>query len=232
MHPYQAKCIIKKANPESPLEIDQLDWVWPEADRGGWDIPKHEWEESHKETWFKHIKKYDIAVQAGGCCGMYPRLLGKMFQVVYTFEPSPLNFYCLTANCQEDNIVKMQCALGRKAETVALAIRSDNVGMNKINKSIGLGYYPVITLDSLNLPGCDLLALDVEEDEFNILYGAKQTILKYNPVVILENGHYDDIKEMMKELDYMYAATSKLDTIYIQKEIYKKGDWNGTPVSG
>lgn len=77
------------------------------------------------------------------------------------------------------------------------------------------GSIKIITIDSLNLPRCDLLHLDVEEFEPNVLQGAEKTIAKYKPVIILEAGHGGDIAE-----SYGYQLVEKLTTdwLYLHKD--------------
>ena len=98
-------------------------WVWARDDVHGWIGPKMDWEVHHSQNIARYcstrLGPRSVAVQAGGCMGMYPRLLSDMFNAVYTFEPDPLNFHCLVANCQRDNIVKMNAALGERPARAA-----------------------------------------------------------------------------------------------------------------
>jgi FkbM family methyltransferase len=43
-----------------------------------------------------------------------------------------------------------------------------------------------MTIDSLSLVKCDFMKIDVEGAEFEVLAGAKETIKKFNPVIIVE----------------------------------------------
>lgn len=58
------------------------------------------------------MKKFGACLQAAGCCGLYPVLLSKRFETVYTFEPAAYEFSALALNCQSRKIVKAQMALG------------------------------------------------------------------------------------------------------------------------
>ena len=81
---------------------------------------------SHRNKLLKHIpvnRRRDV-VCAGGNQGLYPRLLSEIFENVYTFEPDPLSFHCLAANCQKSNIVKIQAALGRERGLVQMQCMS------------------------------------------------------------------------------------------------------------
>lgn len=100
-----------------PEEVDGVgNWTWVNADVGVWHWPKVDWLPL-KDKYLKHCSKFDVVVQAGGACGMYPRLLAEFFHLVYTFEPDPYNFHCLVNNCQLDRIYKIQAALGDESGT-------------------------------------------------------------------------------------------------------------------
>ena len=73
-------------------------WIWPKLDTGAWNGPSREWGEHHKPNVLKYVSNFTTVIQAGGNCGLYPRLYANMFNWVYTFEPEPMNFYCLVQN--------------------------------------------------------------------------------------------------------------------------------------
>ena len=90
----------------------------------------------------------------------------------------------------------------------------------------GDGYLPLIAIDSLNLPGCDLLQLDVEGFELKALKGAINTITKYKPVICVELcekwlNRYDDssteVLDFIQNLGYILVATEGVDHIFICK---------------
>ena len=196
-------------------------WVWARDDVHGWIGPKMDWEVHHSQN----IEKYcstrlgprSVVVQAGGCMGMYPRLLSEMFNTVYTFEPDPLNFHCLVANCQRDNIVKMNAALGESSKQVGILrpeSEPNNFGIRYISNSREASdRIPMITLDSLMLNRCDLLMLDMEGYEENALRGAELTINRHRPVVFVELG--GRIEHFMKYLGYVPVGQSAADVIFV-----------------
>jgi hypothetical protein len=195
-------------------------WVWTATDQGLWGIIKAEWPHL-KAMWGKHVKKYNVCVQAGGACGMYPRLFAETFKRVYTFEPDPLSFHCLVNNCQLDNVYKYHAAIGDKHQTVKLLRKSPyNVGENYISAD---GDYPVPTMliDDLNLDACDFIQLDVENYEFNAIKGAKNTIKLHQPVISCENGN-DEILNFLKELaPYQLAERLLVAADGRNEDVYK-----------
>lgn len=142
----------------------------------------------HVESqWLKHVKGRKVCVQAGGNCGVYPSKLSQHFEAVYTAEPDMDNFSCLALNASIPNLYAFRAAFGEKPGTIGLHKVEGNVGAHWIE---GPGTIPVITIDSLGLTACDLIALDVEGAELLALKGAAQTINKYSPTLIFEEkGH-------------------------------------------
>lgn len=191
-------------------------WVWPKTDRVAWENPARDWMHTHRDAFLAFVKKRDVVIQAGGNCGMYPRLFAQYFNAVYTFEPDPLNFYCLTNNCQLDSIVKIQAAVGEINQPVSIE-RPDqiNVGMNRI---AGHGMFPQFTIDSLNVVTCDLIQLDVEGYEIHALRGAINTINKFHPVISVETGRGESCHNWLVNLGYELKATVDIDHIYAYPE--------------
>lgn len=185
-------------------EIDGVsNWIWDSEDMFAWSIIKNDWPYL-KDKCLYHCKKYNTVIQAGGSCGMYPRLLSNIFNTVYTFEPDATNFYCLVRNCPGSNIIKMQSALGVSRSPISLYnTYRHNVGMFRVKESSGT--IPVLEIDSLNLESCDLIFLDVEGYETNVLLGSVKTIKKYSPLLVCEVLSDEDeskILEVITDLGY------------------------------
>ncbi len=196
---------------------DEKDWLWIKGDLNAWDGPSKNWTQSHKDKYYKYLKKKDIVVTAGANHGIHCRFYAMTFKYVYAFEPNPYSFHCMSSNCPFDNVIKMNCALGSRIEMVSLQGKpSQTSGLVK-TKPGGEGFVPCLTIDILNLPDCDLIQLDVEGNEANILRGALKTIEKYRPVVVAENGKKGDIKNFMEKLNYECKDQSISDTIWIPR---------------
>ena len=209
-------------------------WLWPkekteyynedgkmETDGGLWEITKQDYEVCHQFLVLNECKHFDVVVQAGGGCGMYPRLLSKRFKVVYTFEPHYINFFCLASNCLSPNIYKMQAALGNENKMVGMVCTERNFGEGTIIDEKSLkdgtvqGTIPMLKIDQLDLWKCDLIWLDIERYEKYAIEGAVETIKKFRPVVVLENGDLNGIPELMESLDYTLKGMSVDDYIYV-----------------
>jgi FkbM family methyltransferase len=198
-------------------DIDGLtDWLWIKQDGAAWTWPQHDWIHEHRIKWFKHVQQFRVCVQAGGNQGMYPRLLAQKFEHVYTFEPDPLNFHCLVNNCQQDNIIKMQAALGDCNRMIRVErFGMGNTGAHKVSHD-GITCIPQLTLDSLNLNSCDLLCLDVEYYELYALKGAQATICKHLPVVTAERAT-SECHELLRQWGYVHVDTSAEDHVFVHQ---------------
>jgi FkbM family methyltransferase len=132
----------------------------------------------------KHVRGGSVCVQAGGCFGLWPKVLAGHFSQVHTFEPELENFTCLDANVQEGNVWKYRAALGEKPGKVGLHLRPENIGAHWIE---GDGDVVVMTIDALQLKACDLIWLDVEGYERRVFAGAEKTLRECHPVVAFED---------------------------------------------
>lgn len=199
-------------------KIDDIgDWMWVKGDDGAWDGPHKDWETSHKFKYMKYLKNNSAVITAGANLGLHARLFADIFDTVWAFEPDPLNFHCLVNNCQRDNVIKIQAALGHEHKMIAMQRHTmTNVGMHTIMDNIDNGRIPMLTIDSLNVNACSLLQLDVEGYEIYAIAGAYNTIKKFQPVIAAERSEYPEIIEFMtKGLNYKIADRSISDTIWI-----------------
>lgn len=171
---------------------------------------------------YQHCRGFDVAVQAGGNCGVWPAAMGKKFEAVYTFEPDPVNFRCLCANATAPNVFKFNAALGNHRGTVGLEMRPGNCGAHKVS---GPGSIPVLRIDDLGLTDCDLIYLDIEGSELHALRGAADTIEACWPVIVVEDkgvskeyavGYIE--KEMAERFGYRVAERVHRDTILVPRE--------------
>lgn len=169
--------------------------------------------DSYWKVWNDLVSNKGIVVQAGGYCGVFPRLLSESFERVYTFEPDSLNFFCLSLNCQTDNVIKAQGALGNKHGLLKVVrTNASNKGMNVVTVSPEASI-PTYRIDDLQLNACDLITLDTEGYEFNILSGAIETIDRYKPVITVEDSN-EHIDKLLNEFGYKLREFVYRDAVY------------------
>ena len=172
-----------------------------------------------EQQWLSAVDGRRVCVQAGGNCGIFPLKLAAFFDAVYTAEPDIENFTCLAINCPSPNVYAMRAAFGKEAGTVGLHKLDDNAGGHWIE---GEGTIPVMTIDGLNLPACDLIALDTEGSELLALQGAAKTIDKHSPTLIVEDKNHltrfgqdrDDLYGFMRDMGYKSVGWAWRDQIW------------------
>lgn len=172
------------------------------------------------EAVYPHCDDFGVCIQAGGNCGVWPRALAEKFKTVYTFEPDPLNFQCLSHNAPGGNIIKFNAALGNDHELIDLdRSHRNNCGAFQIVKG---GDIPTHRIDDLGLKECGLIYLDIEGFEFEAIKGGIETVRKFHPVIAFEDkglserygtsqGHLE--KWLSENLEYRVAERVGRDVI-------------------
>ena len=192
-------------------------WYWPAQDKYTYGLIMEDWVKGLRPLLKEHFPEVKgTVIQAGGNCGVYPLAYTELFQHVYTFEPDPLNFFCLALNCQLPNITKFNCALGEGPGSVQIKqMALDNRGMNRV-EAVDQPGIPTVAIDSFGFSGVKVIQLDLEGYEPPALRGAIKTINKHHPMLILECAdNYDDIYNIIQPLGYKpLAKITRLDTVF------------------
>lgn len=183
----------------------------------------------HLEAAFKWVKNWELAVDAGAHVGFWAWDIAHRFGQVHAFEPTPVTYKCLRRNLAGLASVQLyNRALGNKpgmCQIVEDETRNGNSGSNFIRP--GSGNIPVITLDSLNLPTCGLLKIDVEGYELPVLEGGRQLIRQHNPVIIIEMGKklekrfgFDEhtVRDWLRMHSYREVAYMRPDRVYVRQK--------------
>lgn len=156
----------------------------------------------------QHLKFGDVVVDVGANIGdhtwYYLEAVGEKGQV-WAFEPDHEAFACLCLNCGWRSTFQ-QKGLGSK-EQRAIVKRHANSGQNFVSvMDCGHGDIDIIPLDALGLERLDLLKIDVEGFELEVLLGAKNTIQKCRPILVVEL-----IDSQLRRFDV--SASSVIETI-------------------
>lgn len=208
------------------VEVRDERWLWPIYDKESYQV------QISDNTLYDHIEPFlknkHVMVQAGGNCGVMLEKFVLNFGLVYTFEPDPLNFYCLTINLPYSNLIKFQACVGNIHKLTSLnngySSEIRDVGAVHINENLPTRNVPILKIDDLNLDSCDLIQLDTEGFEFYALMGGIETIKKYHPVLCLEmNPHWarrygvflEQIENVVFELGYKQVSSLMDDRIYV-----------------
>ena len=190
---------------------------WPKDDVRCWRCFQRQY--NLPQSILKYVTNKRVCVQAGGNTGVYVRQFADVFETVYTFEPEPVNFYCLELNCKNyTNIKPTQSCVGNHDQSPVALERYDtqkdpNTGKFRIG---GTGEIPVVAVDSLELNNCDLIQFDIEGSEYDALLGAIRTIKKYRPVICLEwFENQEKLLSILDSLGYKEVADLRSDRIFV-----------------
>ena len=146
-----------------------------------------EYQDEVRNMSYQYVTDFSLCVDIGANVGMWSVPLSKKFKKVISFEPLNSVFECLKVNTNGLNVELHNIALGNVNSTVNIVPGVENIGMNTVDETtIGTGTTPIKTLDSLDLPKFGLMKVDCEGYELEILKGAINTILKYKPIIIIE----------------------------------------------
>ena len=135
------------------------------------------------ELVLKLIPEGSVVVDAGASLGDHAALYATKAELVHAFEPQPESFACLVENCSGLSVRMYNCGLSDSKADLTIA-KSGNVGASQIAAG---GDVPikVVSLDSFGLSPA-LIKWDVEGHEVRALRGARLTILRCRPIMVME----------------------------------------------
>ncbi len=134
---------------------------------------------------FVASSKRRVAVDAGANIGFVSMLLAWNFKRVVAFEPCLELATILPHNIAAPNVELHQVALGDREGVVSMRESKTGCGGNHIDAGAA-GDVRLATLDSFNLDEVDFIKVDVEGYELPFAQGARNTLLKCKPVIMIE----------------------------------------------
>lgn len=167
-----------------------------------------------KQAIVDNVTDWRVCVQAGGHYGTYPKYLAEMFSLVYTFEPDVNNYSKLVENCTEKNIISYNKALGSYKKNADMR-RVDGGNSGQVFVVPG-NTIKVTTIDSLKLPACGLIQLDIERYELFAIMGSIETIEIHKPVIILEGPETTNntCNRILEQLEYDFVCRVGFDSVF------------------
>ena len=160
------------------------------------------------------VKSTQNSIDIGANLGLFTFFMSRASRHVFAFEPNPYPLENLKG-LVDSNVTVLPIALGNNDGPVEIKIPHHRKGWSSngaslASKEINDGKIINIQcrkLDSLNIENIGLIKIDVEGFEIEVIRGAKETILKNKPVMIIENetAHTKDTNELfitMNELGY------------------------------
>jgi FkbM family methyltransferase len=206
-----------------PLTRSAYGWVLPGSDRhfSGYlaNAPKVEgrrmYQPQHIRTALSRCTQRRVAADVGAHVGFWSYYLAFAFGRVHAFEPANLMCHCFELNVRAKNVQLHRVALGAHQGRVASELVPDNTGASFVRES-GEGGVTLKTLDDYALDELDLLKVDVEGYERFVLEGARETLLRCRPVVIIEQKSFSERYgvEQFAALEYLQSlGASVLDQV-------------------
>jgi FkbM family methyltransferase len=155
--------------------------------------------------WEPHLSRYlvreldtsDVLVDVGANVGYFTVLCAPLVKRVVAFEPVAKTYRYCQANVALNHLANVDLyPYGLWHENTTLSLRRDSLGVNAAVASsgdvAGADSINVVTLDYLvesgllEMPGLDMVKLDVEGAELSVLMGMRATIARFFPRIVME----------------------------------------------
>ncbi len=184
---------------------------------------KHSLRDALSKQTLDSIKERDI-IDAGGFIGDSAVIFEREFtnKKIYTFEPTKINYDLMLQTLKlnhSNRVIALNYGLGSKEEELEIGL--SGVGASFIyNKKGKTQTAKVITLDSyVKDKNIDVgfIKVDVEGFEVEFLKGAKETIARHKPAMLISLYHqasdFFDIKPMIESwnLGYTFKIYKSID---------------------
>ena len=144
-----------------------------------------QYQDDVRDEAYKYVNDFSIAVDVGANVGFWSVPLSDKFEKVISFEPIAQVYECLVENTKNLSNIKLNnFALGSENKNVNMVFDSSNTGNSYIDGNPG--NIKVKKLDDSFMPKFGLIKIDCERHELEVLKGAVNTLLKYKPIVVVE----------------------------------------------
>ena len=124
---------------------------------------------------------------------------------LYCFEPV-LESYILAKKCIEinkcSNVILSNCGVSDKINSLRIQTNGGKLGGGSSICTGGDRYITTMTIDMFEIENLACIHLDVEGHELNALKGARKTILRCNPLILIEDNN-NNCKQFLHENDYI-----------------------------
>ena len=151
------------------------------------------WEPRIVKIYGQYINEESIVLDIGSHLGTHTIPFSLIGKHVYAFEPQKKIYNLLKQTIKDNNIDNIELFNNIVADTNHQKIDFLNTDTGRASiKSFRpylKGYTTketTLTIDSLNIPKVDFMKIDTEKTEWLVLKGAKETIIKNKPIILLE----------------------------------------------
>jgi FkbM family methyltransferase len=195
---------LKRCRQGAMIYIINDQWIGRALDKYG--------EVSHGEVMFLSqlihpgMTILDVGANIGLLTLPFARLVRPAGRVI-AFEPQRIIYQMLCGNLALnaiDNVVAHNSAVGRQAGSITVPpidyTQPGNFGGVSVGTSAEGETAPLLTIDSLALPKCDFMKIDVEGMELDVLEGASNTLQRFRPRLYLENDRAENSPALIEHL--------------------------------
>jgi FkbM family methyltransferase len=189
-----------------------------------------------RDAAYPYVKRWRRALDVGANVGIFSCNFAEKFDEVVAFEPMPRTRECLAANVPP-NVRIEDCAVSDEEGVLNMYLTGSTGGSfvcdhpdvitpDRRLKARRMVQARARTLDSFEFDAVDLIKLDIQGAEYVALVGARETILRHRPVIMVEEKAFNDAHaksiEKTAELLIGYGMTPKekarTDRVYVFEE--------------
>jgi FkbM family methyltransferase len=160
----------------------------------------------------KYVKKAKVFVDIGAHCGLWSRMARDAgFKKTYAYEALPEHIQCYKKNLEGYDYEISQCVLGNDEFIDVVASHTGNSGgtFTKQGERKVTRFDDIFTGDRI-----DLMKIDVQGMERKVLEGAMNSIMRFKPVIIVEQKQEKDALEYLEALGFKRREKISGDYIY------------------
>lgn len=179
-----------------------------------------QWESYVADAINQYTKPGSLALDIGAHIGTLTLVMSHAVGpqgAVFAFEPQPKIFRELFLNMSVNNLANVEFFWAGVGDHDGEIELSPFFPMSEGSTQLAGGtdeFVQLLTIDSLNLENVSLIKIDVEQQEDQVLSGAKETILRCRPVILIEIMGGYDIATAPEDI-----KTKILNTVGILKEM-------------
>lgn len=198
------------------------------------------WEEYIQILIQKFVKPGTIALDIGAHIGTHSVTMSHSVGpdgFVISFEPNRKIYRELCLNLSINhclNVLPIRCALGMEHTNIQVVESHPNNegGSYVIRETGGSNTASMIRLDDLNLTNVSFIKIDVENMESDVLEGARRTIERCRPIMLIEvQGNYERPLQLGENSSQMREESfAKIQSLGYSLELVHGDDYLATPL--
>ena len=189
-------------------------WIKRSGQRPGTELiaylhAEHEWMGSQNPL--QVVNKGEVVIDCGTHVGVFTHnALERDAKRVISIEPEPTNLECLRRNfaaeIQSGRVTIVPKGVWNSEGSLELTVNSDNSGTpSMVRKQPGYVITVVTTLidklvRELDLGQVDYIKMDIEGAEREALLGARETLIKYHPTLMIDSYHLPDDMSVLPKI--------------------------------